>query len=379
MTATPETAITRIHVEGFRSLKAVELIPGRVTVLIGPNGSGKSNLLGALQLLPLIRSQSLGRVVGEQGGATALLHYGPKVTPELLLRVEFNHRSGHGVYEARLGFAAGDRLVFSDETVGSRGPRSRRFSSISLGSGHSESRLDDEKRGRKAVAARTVRDCLSAMTFFHFHDTSINSPLRLNSSQAEDRFLRSDGGNLAAFLRRLAQGRTQGEVAAWKRIGMLVRLVAPFVKQLEPELVDPAHPDTSKVRLAWVDEKDHRFGVHDFSDGTLRMIALIAALAQPRSSLPAFIGIDEPELGLHPAAVNLLAGMVGSASASSQVLLATQSSALLDEFTADEVVVAERDTAATVLRRLDAQRLAGWLEDYSLSELYGKNVLGGQP
>ena len=371
--------LTRIHVQGFRSLRDVTLEPGPITVLIGPNGSGKSNLLSALRMLPLMRSKSLGRVVGEQGGATALLHYGPKVTPECRLHLEFAQSSGDTAYEARLGYAAGDKFVFVEENVASGAGGGPGHLQLRLGSGHFESRIEEEAPGPAAALVRRVREDLARMSFFHFHDTSAASPLRQNASQADDRVLRPDGRNLAAFLRRLSQGQTPDETAAWKRIGMLVRLVAPFVKQLQPELVDPAHPDASKVRLAWVDERDHLFGVHDFSDGTLRMIALITALAQPLASLPAFIGIDDPELGLHPAAVNLLAGMVHSVSASSQVLLATQSSALLDEFAADEVVVAERDAGATVLRRLDAQRLAGWLGDYSLSELYDKNVLGGQP
>ena len=115
------------------------------------------------------------------------------------------------------------------------------------------------------------------------------------------------------------------------------------------------------------------------SDGTLRCIALFTALGQPVESLPAFLSIDEPELGLHPAALGILASLVRSTSTHAQILLATQSPALLDLFDPQDVVVAERAQGATTFRRLDPDQLAGWLEDYSLSELYDKNVLGGRP
>lgn len=133
------------------------------------------------------------------------------------------------------------------------------------------------------------------------------------------------------------------------------------------------------MRLYWNDERDYRFDVHDLSDGTLRAIALFAALTQPPSTRPQFITIDEPELGLHPAAISIFAGLVRSASAHSQILVATQSPALLDEFSPDEVIVAERRGGESGFKRLDPKELEAWLEDYSLSQLYGKNVLGGRP
>jgi predicted ATPase len=144
-------------------------------------------------------------------------------------------------------------------------------------------------------------------------------------------------------------------------------------------LVNPAAGDESAVRLDWVDERDQVFGPHQLSDGTLRCIALFTALAQPVETLPSFLTIDEPELGLHPAALHLLAGLVRSTSAHCQILLATQSPALLDLFEPHEIVVTERKDGSTELRRLDPNALATWLEDYSLSELYDKNVLGGRP
>ncbi len=110
-------------------------------------------------------------------------------------------------------------------------------------------------------------------------------------------------------------------------------------------------------------------------------MALTTLLLQPPELLPKFIVLDEPELGLHPAAISGLAGMIRTASQNTQVLLATQSTRLVDEFPADKVVVVERNekTQASEFHRLNPEQLKEWLERYSLSELWEKNIFGGQP
>jgi predicted ATPase len=133
------------------------------------------------------------------------------------------------------------------------------------------------------------------------------------------------------------------------------------------------------VRLDWIDDQDQRFGAHQLSDGTLRAIALITALAQPTEKLPRFITIDEPELGLHPAAIRLLAELARSVSRHTQVMFATQSTEFLDHFEPDEVVVVERKDGHSVFKRLPVDELAGWLEDYSLSDVFDKGLIGGRP
>lgn len=380
MTQLPEPkALTRIVIAGYRSLKNVTLEPGRVTVLIGANGAGKSNVLSVLRMIPLMRTQSLRRFVAEAGGASALLHYGPQHTPEIEVRLEFRQDSGEIAWSARLGYAADDTLLYVDEQVAFRAPGQADFKARSLGAGHTESRLEEEALKQGASMAKTARWWLANLNFFHFHDTSRTAALRANARQIDDRFLRSDGSNLAAFLLRLSVSETADAQAAWQRITGLLRQVAPYVKQLQPEFVAPDSPETSAVRLAWIDERDHRFDAHDLSDGTLRALALITALAQPAATLPAFISIDEPELGLHPAALAMLCGLVKSVSSRTQVLLATQSPALLDEFEPADVVVCDRTQGETNLRRLDVAGLAQWREEYSLSEIYDKNLIGGRP
>jgi len=351
---------------------------GPINVLIGPNGAGKSNLLRALRLPPLMRSQTLRRFVGEHGGASRLLHYGPKVTREAVIALEFCEGEQSKCYEARLSYAATDSFVFGAESLFSGQLTDNATREFQLGAGHAESLLAGVQLP-DSVPFADVPKLVERMGFFHFHDTSSQSPLRQNARQADNRYVRSDGSNLAAYLYRLKTSKSEDSRAAWRLFEGLVRRVAPFIKSLEPDLVDPDQGDASAVRLYWHDERDYRFDVHDLSDGTLRALALFAALTQPPGTRPKFITIDEPELGLHPAALSIFAGLVRSASAHSQILVATQSPALLDEFAVDEVIVAERRGGETSCRRLDAKGLESWLEEYSLSQLYDKNVLGGRP
>lgn len=372
----PPSKLHRIRIAGFRSLRDVTLELSPVTVVIGANGSGKSNLLSVLRLISLMRAQSLRRFVGEQGGASTLLHYGAATTKELSIEIELSHEKESITYVMRLGYAAGDSLVFLEENI--LIPPDGSLSRTSLGGG-TESSLAGIAQVNGFSIARLVDEQIARMGFFHFHDTSLTSPLRQNSRRADDRTLHFDGSNLASFLYRLKTSDAEDTRPAWNLISGLVRRVAPFIKELVPDLVDPSRPEQSAVRLYWTDERDHRFDVHDLSDGTLRAIALFTALGQPSASRPTFITIDEPELGLHPAAISIFAALVRSVSEHCQVLLATQSPALLDEFEPEDVVVTERSDGASTFRRLVPEELAAWLEDFSLSELYDKNVLGDRP
>jgi predicted ATPase len=366
--------LNRVQIEGLCSLADVCLEPGRLTVLIGANGSGKSNLLRALRLAPLLRTRSLQRFVGEAGGASALLHYGPKRTQALSLTLDFVQAGKANRYFARLGFAAGDTLIFLDESVGFQPGEGAPMQEHSLGAGYQESLLEEARADNKT--AKTVGWWLSRLNFFHFHDTSMVSPLRTNARAMDHHYLRSDGSNLAAFLWHLQQSPEAEDQTAWRRITGLVRRIAPMVKDLRPT---PVTSGGKAVRLDWIDDQDQLFGVHQLSDGTLRAIALVAALAQPTARLPRFISIDEPELGLHPAAITILADLARSVSQHCQVLFATQSTTWLDHFEPSEVVVAERRQGATVLQRPDEANLRRWLEDYSLSEVFDKGVIGGRP
>jgi len=372
--------LTRIHVGGYRSLSDVTLEPGRITVLIGPNSVGKSNFLSFLQMLTRFPKGGLSNFVRERGGASNLLHYGPKQTPHVWFRLDLDEGGIRTTYNATLGFTAGERFVFFVEAVSQQAEGQEPEYRKQLDS-HDESAFATSAQHWDHPALTRISRWLRRVSVHHFHDTSITSVLRGNSPGGDDRSLGADGYNLAGFLYRLMRSHDPGDQAAWRRIGLLIRRIAPAVADLIPEPVNPNDDEDQPkhVRLRWRDDRGETFGTDALSDGTLRAIALVTALAQPTATLPALLSIDEPELGLHPAALALVADLIRSVSSRCQVVLATQSPALLDYFTAEEVAVVERHEGETKLRRLVPEDLRSWLAEYSLSELYDKNVLGGRP
>jgi predicted ATPase len=368
--------LTHVRVAGFRSARDVHVDLGPVTVLIGPNGSGKSNLLAALTLVHELTFERLQLFASRRGGASNLMHYGPQRTRAVEIDLVFATAFGQFTYEARLGYGADESLIFLDERTGGRKRSDEPWQWHEMGAGHRESLLRreaDEHRGPHwQTTPGTVYWLMRQINFYHFHDTSTTSPLRTNAKAEDDQYLRSDGSNLPTFLLSLRDSGDPSWRAAWNRIQGLVGRVAPCVRRIQPVVVAGG-----AVRLDWVDDQGETFGPSLLSDGTLRAMALVTALAQPAP--PLLTCIDEPELGLHPAALNIVCGLIKSVAAHRQVIVATQSPALLDEFGPEEVVVVERKDGATELRHLDPKALEAWLDDYSLSELYDKNVFGGRP
>jgi predicted ATPase len=372
------TRLTRVEVQGFRSLRdvALELAPDGPTVLIGPNGSGKSNLLDALRLVCALRDGRLRLHVGQSGGASRLLHQGTE--PAHHLRLCLRWQDGF-TYEAVLGPVEGDLLAFLDERVQDE----------TLGQGHAESYLVDAPHPTQITGHSLLRRLyplidearsrLQGIGAYHLRDTSATAPLRRHADPAEDRKLASDGAHFAAFLWRLKEGKGEDHQAAIRRIEGTFRRILPGFKALAPRFVDSAHPESSFLRLDWETQAGQRFRVADLSDGSLRALYIFTLLGQPTALIPAQIFIDEPELGLHPAALNLVVAMARSVAHHSQVVLTTHSMNLLDAFEVEQVRVAESDGEASRFRHLDRAALEVWLEDYSLGQLYDKNLLGGRP
>jgi len=282
--------LTTLRVAGFRSLREVSLELTPVTVLIGPNGAGKSNLLWALEMVRMLAFESLQLFVGERGGATYLMHYGPKQTAAIDLQLEFETDAGCNRYEARLGWGSDESLVFLHERAGFRKDAVQAWRWTELGAGHRESKLEDASESD--TTARTVRWLLRQINFYHFHDTSRRSPLRtLAYADGAGNYLRSDGSNLPAFLLALRESNEAAGQAAWRRIEGTIQRVAPFITSVAPV------EDRRGIHLEWVDDRGATFGPAHLSDGTLRALALVAALGQPDDGMPLVSCIDEPELG----------------------------------------------------------------------------------
>jgi predicted ATPase len=350
-----------VLVEGFTSIRSAALALNDLNVLVGANGAGKSNFIRALGMLGRIVDGELGLFVGLSGGANALLNVGQVGARRIHLQVE----SDAGRYIAELVPAAGDALIFSDESIW---PRNSKVLT-SLGRGQRETALTATEPlwvPESAPLVETLRGC----RVFHFHDTSRDAPVKQQGYIADNRALHPDAANLAAVMLRLRDG----DRARYQRIVRTVKQVAPFFRDfvLEPELAD------DRVRLRWQQEgTDTVFPADALSDGTLRFICLATLLGQPE--LPGLIVLDEPELGLHPFAIVQLAEMLRAASRESQVLLATQSVTLMNQFELDDLIVVERQDGVSVFDRPAPGPLREWLADYSLGELWEKNMLGGRP
>jgi predicted ATPase len=355
---------------------------GAVNVLIGANGAGKSNLLGLFGLLADLADGRLQLHVGLQGEADAILHFGRKKTSSLRICLRF----GLPAYEAVLVPSAGDSLVFGDEVAWSgkpfRSPSGTEVKFLDEDSlratgwflapgGHKETGLHEVGERAHNPVVEPVVTAMRSWRRFHFHDTGKSAPAKQKRKIDDNRTLRAEGDNLAPFLFAL-QAVAPG---SYRRIVESVRSVAPFFDNfvLAPDAVNP-----DVIQLAWRHRTDDSlFTADSLSDGTLRFICLATLLLQPEP--PSLIVIDEPELGLHPFAIAQLAALVRSAASKSQVLLATQSVTLLDQFEASEVIVAERSNGESTFRHLDENALAEWKQEYSLGELWLKNVLGGRP
>ena len=364
-------AVQKIQIQGFKSIRDQELELGPLNVFIGGNGAGKSNLVGVFHFLRQVYRQDLQTYAGQAGGANAILHYGRKQTPRLSIRVEFpTSPSGEtvNIYEFNLVPTDDDRFLFEKEKSSiwdkARHPKSY---DENMGGGHSEARLTDLKTG---IAAH-LREHLDSYRIYHFHDTSSSAAMKQTGDLHDNRFLKADAGNLAAFLYRLQEKNPDH----FENIEDTVRQVAPFFRRfsLQPNKLNP-----EKIRLEWEDKGgDGFFGTATLSDGTLRFICLATLLLQPE--LPSLILIDEPELGLHPAAIQVLAGLLQLASTKTQLIVATQSVTLINQLEPEQVWVVDRENGQSVFRHLQSADMTSWLDEYSLGELWEKNVLGGRP
>ncbi len=362
--------VEKIAIEGFKSIGSAEVDLRPVNVLIGANGSGKSNFIGAFAFLQAIRAAQLQDYVAHAGGADRILHFGSKATESLKFHVYFQNNQ----YRITLSATDNDRFYPSSESVyfwdRTRYPERPFEEAITHLQRDGEAGIVSD---RIPSIGKYVQGQLDGWRIYHFHDTTATSPFKKIGDLHDNRFLRPDGSNLAAFLYFLREK----HITQYDLIRRTVQFVAPFFDdfQLEPLALNP-----DKIRLEWRHKgSDAYFDASASSDGTLRFVALATLFLQPESLRPSVILLDEPELGLHPLAITLLESLVGSASVDTQVILATQSPTLLDHFGPEDVLVADRVKGATQLTRLDPEQLKVWLERYSLGELWEKNELGGRP
>ena len=365
--------LEKLGIENFKSIRQQTLELDPLNVLIGANGAGKSNLVQVFQFLREIRMQNLARYSLERG-ADALLFRGRKVSSSMTLHVEFGEDNFGNGY--RISLIPTDENTLAVDTETAFFHDRKHYPSpyeTRLGSAGREAKLATSED----KVAKYVRADLESYRVYHFHDTSGTAAVRGPSDVNDNRFLRPDAGNLAAFL----YGLQEAHPDHFRNIEDTFRQIAPYFDgfNLAPSTVNP-----EKIRLEWREKgSDSYFNGVALSDGSLRFMCLAALLLQP--TLPAVILLDEPELGLHPAAIGLLAELLSAASVRTQLLVATQSVTLVNHLEPEQVWTAERQNGETVFQHLSKGELATWLEafegaeGYGLGDLWEKNLLGGRP
>lgn len=364
--------IDKISIRNFLSIRELKDFKiENINILIGGNGVGKTNFISFLKLLKNISNKNLQRYVAEQSGANNILYKGSKISESLKGRIEFNNSNA---YEFELERSNSNSFYFSKELAAYYYTSWQNHSSQKIGSVESELEniIEVYKRTHQyAGVPGYVKTALSGFEIYHFHDTSRNSPIKQSSHINDNRFLRFDGSNIASFLYMLEKNHP----FVFKQITGTIKSIAPFFDRFE---IEGLSLDEESVQLDWKEVgSDKYFGPHQLSDGSIRMIALITLLLQPNP--PSTIIIDEPELGLHPAAISLLASLIKQVSEKSQVIISTQSVTLINHFEPKDLIIVEREDEQTVLKRLDPSRCEEWIEEYSLGDVWEKNIIGGRP
>lgn len=357
-----------LKIKNFKSIREQTLSLGALNVFIGGNGVGKSNLIAVFRFLREIVTQNLAGYTALKGGADTLLHFGRKHSPDMGFFLEFGEGDTTNAYRIQLKGTEDDALrVWVEKALYHEQkhyplPYEKTVATIA-----DESQLKTVDH----ICARQVTRDLESYRVYHFHDTSDTAAVKASCDVEDNRVLRPQAENLAAFLYWLQEKKPD----YFSNIEDTIRQIAPFFDGFR---LAPSRLNENRIRLEWKEKgSDAYFNASALSDGTLRFICLATLLLQPE--LPAVVLLDEPELGLHPAAVTLLANLLASASTRSQVLVATQSVTLVNQFEPADVWAVDRLDNQSVFRHLADDDMSSWLDQYALGELWEKNLLGARP
>jgi predicted ATPase len=410
-----------IKIEGFRSFKSVEVEMPRLAVLIGPNGGGKSNLLDLLTLLTEAGDGKLANAVFKRGGFPSIA-FGFDPSLEVRIEVRFKgilppppnadlpSRPGEArplsmmevesrddeldvrfkINVRNYGSAAQitDELVRQESRtepslsadIVSRGPAGAVFrvpggsgaiTDQRVGVSPTELVISQVKDPAKYPAASAVLKDLDGWTFYRDINVGPESPVRQPAILRSDSRLFPDASNLSSVFHAIQQDHPDD----W---GEILETVHTAYSDFE-RLTVRAEGGDGKVFLRWFERPHGKSGISAnlLSDGTLKLLCLIAILKNPDP--PPLICIDEPELGLHPDWIKLVAELLQDAAMRTQVIVATHSPQIVAKLDPEQVIVADKVDGETHLNRLEASALEKWLRDFDLSELWLAGHFGGRP
>ena len=362
-------SLDRLTIKGFKSIRALnDFELQNLNIFIGANGAGKSNLLDFFRLLRSVINGNLNEYIRASGGISDLLFNGRKTTPRMTFETRFEDRG----YRFQLEPGPLENAALTNEARYYRGGTSGWWNLGDSPDGRSQLVKEVESGMQESKYSKPVYDAITSWQNYHFHDTSASAAMRHYEIVQDNQQLRYNAANLAPYLLRLRTHLPN----AYQEILAAIRLVMPFFADFR--LMVEEFGEKRMVNLGWHQVgSDYPLQPYHLSDGSMRFICLATALLQPEP--PAAMIIDEPELGLHPYAIEILAELLQTAATRTQVMVATQSPALVDHFQPEQIVVVNREQGASTFKRLAAAELEIWLQDYSLGELWRKNVIVGGP
>lgn len=363
------------HFKSIRRLQRLKLDP--INVLIGANGAGKSNFVSFFTFMADVVNQRLQAHIEELGGAKRIIS--ADCSPEECFSAIVTFRAGALIFIANA--TEDDRLQllyekFVPPDVDPHNAYSKMHEYYHRHKGELESKLRNltVQGGQLTLEEELALTAVSLWRVYHFHDVGADAAVKRYCSLADSRILNRDASNLGAVLYRLRRE----EPEHYGFIRSTIQLAVPYFEDFVFKPREMPGSDEPQIKIRW-QQKDvpHTYGVDQFSDGTLRFICLATALLQPNP--PATMIFDEPELGLHPSAIALLTSMMFSIAQDTQILVSTQSSTMLSRFTPENVLIVEQRDGSSKFRRLESGELDMWLDEYSLGQLWEKNILGGRP
>lgn len=356
--------IHRIDIEGYKSIQKAEVNLRRLNIIIGSNGVGKSNFISAFKLIKDIYNKSLQNAVLTSGGADGVLYLGRKVTSRMWLDLYLGQdksETANNRFIVDLRETDDKLYIYSMQTAFLSGV----WHYQNCDSNVWESKFQYDRSGQ----AYYVNPIINSLDVYHFHDTGATSALKKQAYISDNQRLRPNGANLPSMLYLLKQKAPE----VFRDIEALVSHVYPLFNAF---VLEPERLAEDQIKLHWLQSgtPDYLFNASQLSDGTLRFIALATLLLQP--DLKGTVIIDEPELGLHPKAISILSGLIKKVSEKVQIIISTQSVDLINDFTPEDILVAYRKGNGTDFKRLSTSELAEWLDEYTLGEMWIKNVFG---
>lgn len=360
--------LNKISIENYKSIKKVEIDIKDINILIGSNGAGKSNFISFFKLLNSIIKQRLQNHIAEESGANNVFHHGLKNSEFIKGEFNFENDGHHNIYDFKLK-ASNDGGIFFEEEKPSYYHRYYRTEySDNIASGNTETNLFKAHRQTNGY----LKERLKEFRLYHFHDTGKTALVKQSFNIQDNDFLYEDARNLASFLFKLSIK----EPKILEKIEKTIKLIVPYFEKF---VLKPDIRNEETIKLSWQEkDSDMTFNASHLSDGTLRMICLITLFLQPNP--PKMILLDEPELGLHPFALTVLADLIKGISAKgTQVIISTQSVPLIENFTINDIIIVEKEGKSSVFKRPDMEFLKEWIDEYTLGELWEMNLLGGRP